>query len=131
MLDWFNLSTMLNSVIGSLIAGLLLLTTAPVWWWKWFKPGDTTKFRKGLLSFAGVLGFLILLVYLERSSIPPHHPTLSDKEAEAAFAECAMKSIEATAAIRGSGSRLAAQRRHEKACLIDKGFEWNPRGDTE
>ena len=133
MLDWFDLSTMLSSVLGSFIAGLLLLTAMPVWW-KWLKPGDTTKLRKtiGAIFFcAVVLGLLILSGYLGRNSIPLHHPTLSDKEAASAFFECEMKSIDITSAIQRRSSREAAKRRYRSACLIGKGFEWNPRRDTE
>lgn len=43
MVEWLNPSTIASSVVGSIIAGVLLLTAAPIWW-KWVKIADTAKF---------------------------------------------------------------------------------------
>lgn len=137
MPEWLDLSTILNSALGSIIVGLLFLSSAPVWW-TWLKLGDTTKLRKKVQSltvFAVLLGVLVpsgaVLDYFERTSIPPHHPTLTDKEAALAFSECEMKSVEATSVIISRSDRTAARHGYRAACLLSKGFEWAPREEEE
>ncbi|MYH34879.1 MAG: hypothetical protein F4133_13885 [Gammaproteobacteria bacterium] len=130
MVEWLNPSTIASSVLGSIIAGVLLLTAAPIWW-KWVKIADTARFGevvKTIIVVAVMVGALYgvfaLLDYFERSSIPQHHPTLTEEEAEKAFMECEMESIKATAEITPLSERSAARQRYRAACLVNKGFDW-------
>lgn len=127
MTDWIDPSAIASSVIGSLIAGVLFLSTAPVWW-KWVNLEGVAKIGRTILPVAVLLGLVILpgfvLNYLERSSIPRSHPTLTEEEAEAAFLACEKESITATAQVTPSSDRSVARQRYRAACLIEKGFEW-------
>ena len=127
MTEWLNTSVLVSSVLGSLVAGGLLLTAKP-FWWKWVNNEAVSKGIKAWFPFAVLLFLLIgsvsYLNYINRSHIPPFHPSLTEEEAAAARSECMMKALEATAAIDIYGrDRAAAQ--YYGACLASKGFEWN------
>ncbi|MDE0360592.1 MAG: hypothetical protein OXI74_05430 [Rhodospirillaceae bacterium] len=79
-----DLPSILNSAFGSLLAGIVLLSSAPLWW-KWLKRVEASSLKKKLEPAAivgGLLGLLLLLgsllSYQEQSSIPRYHPDLSD-----------------------------------------------------
>ena len=136
MFEWFDFSAVMNSIIGSLFVGALLLSAAPIWI-KWLQPRDFSTFRKiaEVMAIPTILiGLLLLSVtilgYLERSSIPSYHPDFSDEEAARAYAECEMESIEATSEIRSEISRDHQRMNYRAACLIRKGFKWE-RGDAD
>lgn len=136
MVDW---SIVLHSALGSLIIALLFISSAPLWWKRFerLRSAETLSMimdgLKGPLILGGILLFLVFLIvlmaridfYLEDTSIPKYHPTLTDEEAKLVFAECQGKSIEATATIRGKQSRDEAQRKHRAACLIRNGYRWS------
>ncbi len=127
MTEWLNASVLLSSALGSLIAGLILLTTTP-FWWKWVNTEAVSRGIKAWWPLMAVVICLVALVsymnYVERSNIPLFHPSLTDEEAAAARSECKMKAIEATAAMDiYQRDRAAAQ--YYGACLASKGFEWN------
>ena len=133
MSDWLDLSTVVSTAIGTFIAGLLLLRSAPLWWRKWIKPGDTPKVREAVRTFAGIavligsfVGIFVVVTavtsYVESASTPRYHPTLTEDEATLAFSECEMQSVKATSDILQKSSRSVARSRYRKACLISKGF---------
>ena len=124
-----DLTAIVSSVIGSLIVGILLVTSAPLWWRKWVS--NVTKLKKAL----GVVAFIVVILggialailgldYIETKSIPPNHPGLTNEEVQLARAECEMKSIEASADILSRSERSWARQRYRAACLIEKGFRW-------
>ena len=133
-----DFSTFLSSAFGSLLAGVFLLTSAPLWWKWWSRIRDNTSMEppKWLVSLA-LVGiplvialFLIglsaeLEVSLEKGAIPPHHPGLTEEKAALAIAECDMKSVAVTAGIRRESSRDKARRKYKSACLLEKGFRWS------
>ena len=130
MFEWLNLSAIGNSIVGSLIVGLLFLSTSPIWW-KWVKPENTTKLKDTLskiLFLCVLLGVLLLLGvfqwYIDEKSIPRYHPTLSSEEASLVLNECEMQSITATSDIQSSASRTTARQEYRKNCLLSKGFKW-------
>ena len=127
MTDWIDLSTVASSVIGSLIAGVLLVSTVP-FWWKWVKPDSAVRIGKKIFAFAVLLALVIgpplILEYQERSSIPRFHPTLTEEEAKSAFLACEKESITATAQVTPPSDRSVARQKYRAACLIEKGFEW-------
>ena len=130
MFEWFDFPTFMNSVIGSLFVGLVLVSAAPLWM-KCLKPLGVVNFKKvlGVMVFPGILiGFVVLsatfLGYSERSRTPSYHPDLSDEEAARVYAECEMESIEATSAIGSRSSRDYQRVNYRGACLIKKGFKW-------
>ena len=102
MTEWLNTSVLVSSVLGSLVAGGLLLTAKPLWW-NWVTNEAVSKGIKAWFPFAVLLFLLIgsasYLNYVNRSHIPPFHPSLTEEEAAAARSECMMKALEATAAI--------------------------------
>ena len=131
MAEWLNASVLASSAVGSLIAGVLLISAKPIWW-KWV---NTEAVRTGIKSWlpfmlafilfvGGIFGIASYMYYVERTNIPPSHPTLTEKQAAAARAECKMKAIEATATL-DMYQRDIAEARYYGACLASKGFEWN------
>ena len=127
MTEWLNASVLISSALGSLIAGVLLLTAKPVWW-KWV---NTEAVSMGIKAWLPLIVFFLLLFaigscinYVERSKPSPFHPSLTKEEAAAARSECRMKAIEATAAM-DIYQRDRATRQYYDACLASKGFEWN------
>ena len=137
MSELLNLHTIVSSAIGSLIAGLILLGTAPVWW-KWLHLENTAELKeklKSILFFVVLIGILILLMmlssYFEARSIPQYYSELSNEEAKMAIAECELQSIEATSTINSRYDRNSARVRIRSTCLLSKGFEWNPPEDAE
>ena len=135
MTEWLNVSVLLSSALGSLVAGLILLTTTP-FWWKWAKKwANTEAASRRIKAWLPFLAFAIILAALffgmnyfersvEKSNIPPFHPSLTEEEAAAARSECKMRAIEATATLDIYGRHRAAAQ-YYGACLESKGFEWN------
>lgn len=124
-----DFTAIVSSVIGSLIVGILLVTSAPLWWKKWVS--NVTKLKKalgGVAFFVFIIGGITLAIlgleYVETKSIPPHHPGLTNEEVQLAHAECEMKSIEASADIISRSERSWARQRYRAACLIERGFRW-------
>ena len=131
MTEWLNPSVLISSAIGSLFAGLVLLTTKPFWWKCWWKWVNTEAVSKGIKAWLPLMAVLLLFFspvfyinYVEKSNIPPFHPSLTEEEAAAARAECRMESIKATAAL-NMYEREHTRVRYYGACLESKGFEWN------
>lgn len=131
MSNLLDFSTIASSAIGSLIAGLLFLSSAPLWL-KWIKSRDTTKLKgavKGVLVFSLIGAILVLCIWaldhMEKVRTPSYHPTLPDGEAAEAFLECDMESIEATASIISRSERNSSRIRHRANCLLIKGFKFD------
>lgn len=121
--------TILNSAIGSLIVGILLASTAPTWW-KWAEKIEGIKTIVTVLVLLGILVALSALKgWIGTRSIPPYHPTFTNAEAHAALAECEIKAAEAAAGYHRRSSQTAAMRRIRAACLVGKGFRWEPLDD--
>lgn len=132
-----ELSEILASVIGSSIVGVVLLGSAPLWWKRWVTFRETAEIWKKIKGLAAgafllliIVGLSLLLDYFERSSIPRYH-NLTAKEPAVAFSECETESITVTSSILSRSERNASRRRIRAACLIGKGFTWEPRIESE
>lgn len=147
MSDWLNLSSILNSFLGSLFVALIFLSTYPMWV-KWLKKWlaaksqqDTLikKFFKDATPLIVSVSILLGLIYLEvifwknleHQRTPTHHSTLTADEAKMAAYECEMKSVEATSEIRGANERNIARINYRSACLQSKGFQWESGHDSK
>lgn len=134
MSGWLDWSTVVSTALGTVIAGALLLTSAPLWWRKWLDSVEAAKIKEAAKTLA-VFGFLLALwlgasllsAYFD--SAPRHHPTLTEKEKRMAFSECEMESVKATSDI--SRRRDYAQIKYRNACLISKGFRHTSGSDRE
>ena len=122
-------TAILNSAIGSLAAGLLLVGSAPIWWRWWISHTGMLKRIVAWITLIGVpvgivFGASWLLAYSESTRTPHLHPGLTVEEATRAISTCEMKSIETTTNIISQSSRHTARVRYKAACLIEKGFRW-------
>ena len=127
-----DLPTIVSSALGTAVVGILLLTSAPLWW-RWLKRVELAGLRKNLIPmavFAVLIGILAVMIEvdgcMETESIPSYHPTFTEEEIGKAFSECQMKSIEVTSEIKGRSSRTVARRNYRRACLWEKGFRFSP-----
>lgn len=129
-----DLSAIVNSIVGSLAASVLVLLISTPIWWRWWR-AHVTKLKSVLfwIVIAAIsTGIIVLsfvgrelsMEYQERTSIPQYHVGLTNEEQTQAFAKCEMKSLEATANIQPAKARGMARRKHRAACLIEEGFRW-------
>ena len=129
-----DLSAIVNSIIGSLAASLLLVVISAPIWWRWWKAHATVLRWAlfGVITFLILMGIIVLpfvgrelaMEHQERSSIPRYHVGLTSEEQTLARAECDMRSVEVTAVIKSGKARGKARRIYRAACMIEKGFRW-------
>lgn len=132
-----------SSVIGSLLAGLVLLSAVPVWWRKIknVNLSEDTRFmiRKISWSLASVsiIGIVIAIFIAFRPEEPTYrltHPDMTDEQIEQNSIECEMKALELLAQMQGERNtiiRMRVYKKYYRLCLADKGIKEVPSTEIE
>lgn len=130
-----------SSVIGSLIAGLVLLSAVPVWWRKVKNVNLSEDVRFMIrkiswsLAFVSIIGIAVAIFIAFRPAEPTYrltHPDMTDEEIEQNSIECEMKALELLAQMQGERNtiiRMRVHKRYYNLCLEDKGIKKVPNTD--
>ena len=117
----FEIDEIVNSFIASFAAGILLVTSAPIWW-KWVE--RITRRMDGFRQFVPVLVVSIVLVCLLALSeyLDPRkggqliNPAMTDEEFSKRLGDCEMRALEA---VKYMGTGTNSQRRERRIALYD------------
>ena len=137
----FDMSSVVNSMIGSLIIGLLFLGTSP-FWWKILRKLCTYKKIRTVVPVVTIVAVIALVMGLSLAFAPAKesyklvNPSMTEEKISEVALECEMKAMEVTSQMGGLTRRARDERsytfhRYRNMCLSQNGIELVPVNEKE